>query len=206
MKHTVNVKYLLVAAMLLLGSINVATAKPVGFKGVIGLGFDLGGEVLDSGVYSDGSSWDVKANQGLALNIGMVMVTGAFETQLTVGYKSGGPQAKNGSITFDSSPVELMEFYRTSNIRMGLGVVSHGSPKLAKDAPVGAGTLANGTYKFGDAVGTIAQIGWAPAKSSFSIDLRYTAVQFKSPANYAALGLKKEYNGNVAGLYMSYFF
>jgi hypothetical protein len=202
----VNVKYLLVAAMLLLSGMSVATAKPIGFKGVIGLGADLGGDVLDSGVYADGTSWDVKANQGLALNIGMVMVTGAFETQLTAGYKSGGPQAKNGSIIFDSSPVELMEFYRTSNIRMGLGIVSHGSPKLVKDAPVGAGTLANGTYKFGDAVGTIAQIGWAPAKSFFSIDLRYTTVKFQSPANYAALGLKKEYSGNVAGLYMSFFF
>lgn len=45
-------------------------------------------------------------------------------------------------------------------------------------------------------------IGWALNKSPFSIDLRYTM------ANLKAIGVTnaKDINGNVVGLYMSYFF
>jgi len=130
------------------------------------------------------------------------MVTGSFETQATVGYKFGGPEAKNGSVTFDVVPVELMEFYRTSNIRMGLGLVYHSNPKLVKDTPIGTSGLPNGTYKFDNAVGSVVQVGWAPEKLPFSIDLRYTTVNFKQSGVTNA----KSINGNVTGLYMSYFF
>jgi hypothetical protein len=202
MKHFNSAKHTFVTIVLILGSMSAVSAQAVEFKGVVGFGMDFGGDVLDSGMYTDGTTWDVRANKGLALNIGMVMVTGSFETQATVGYKFGGPEAKNGSVTFDVVPVELMEFYRTSNIRMGLGMVYHSSPELVKNAPIGSGSLANGTYKFDNAVGSVVQIGWAPEKLPFSIDLRHTTVNFKQSGVTNA----KSINGNVTGLYMSFFF
>ena len=180
-------------------SLVAATAQAVEFKGVVGFGIDFGGDVLLSGTYTDGSTWEAKANQGLVLNGGIVMVTGSFETQATIGYKFGGPQAKNGSVTFDEMPLELMEFYRTSIIRMGVGVSYLNSPKLVVDLPSGS---LNGTYKFDNSLAYVAQIGWAPEKSPFSIDLRYTVATFK-PSGVANA---KDINGNVVGLYMSYFF
>jgi hypothetical protein len=160
---------------------------------------DFGGDVLLNGTYTSGSTWEVRANQGLVLNGGIVMITGAFETQATVGYKFGGPQAQNGSITWSTVPIELMEFYRTSNIRLGLGLVYQNSPKL--DVSI-SGSASNGTYDYDNALGMIAQIGWAPEKAPFSIDLRYTAAKYKRSNVTNAT----EINGNVAGLYMSYFF
>lgn len=196
MRHIVGTKYLYIIAILLMGSLYGVAVQAVEFKGVVGFGLDFGGDVLLSGSYADGSTWDVKANQGIALNGGVVLVTGAFETQLTVGYKFGGPQAKNGSVTFDVVPVELMEFYRTSNLRMGLGITYLSTPKLVVDIP-GTST----TYKFDNAVGTVVQIGWAPEKAPYSIDLRYTMAKLKQSVANA-----KDINANVAGIYMSYFF
>jgi hypothetical protein len=196
MKLKTGMKNVLVTVTLLLVA---ATAQAVEFRGVVGFGMDFGGDVLLSGTYSDGSTWEAKANQGLVLNGGVVMVTGDFETQATVGYKFGGPQAKNGSVTFDEMPVELIEFYRTSIIRMGIGISYLNSPKLVVDLP--SGTV-NGTYKFDNSLAYVAQIGWAPEKSPFSIDLRYTMAKLKA----SGVANAQDVNGNVVGLYMSYFF
>lgn len=188
--------FMLGAAMLCLSAVSAQAAE---FKGVLGLGFDLGGDTLLSGTYTDGSTWEVKANQGIVFNGGVVMVTGSFETQATVGYKFGGPTAKNGSVTFDVVPLELMEFYRTGNMRMGVGVTYHSSPKLVVDI---SGSALNGTYKFDNSLGTVFQIGWAPEKSPFSIDLRYTAIKYKQ----SNIANPADISGNAVGLYMGYYF
>jgi len=196
MKQMHAVKVLFATVVLSFMSLS---AQAVEFKGVVGFGMDFGGDVLLSGPYTDGSTWEAKANQGLVLNGGVVMVTGSFETQLTVGYKFGGPEAKNGSVTFSEVPIDLMEFYRTSNVRMGLGISYLSNPQLEVNLPSGS---INGTYKFDSVVAPVVQIGWAPEKLPFSIDLRYTMAKFKQ----SGIANAKDINGNVTGLYMSYFF
>ena len=141
------VKYLLLAAMM---SLTALTAQAAEYKGVVGIGLDFGGDTLATAVYTDGSTTDVKANQGLTFNGGVVFVNGPYETQATIGYKFGGPTAKNGSITWDVIPVELIQFYRTSMIRMGLGINYQINPKLEIDVP---GSPTNGSYKFDNALG-----------------------------------------------------
>lgn len=194
MKQRQGLKGVLIVAVLILSSFSVHAVE---FKGVIGFGADFGGDVLKSGIYTDGSTWEVRANQGLVLNGGVVMVTGDFETQTTVGYKFGGPSANNGSVTFSVVPVELIEFYRAGSTRLGLGLSYHSSPKLAVDIPG-----ASYTNEYNDAIGTVAQIGWAPAGTSFSFDLRFTSVSFKQK-NLAGA---KDISGNTAGLYGSFYF
>lgn len=199
MQHLFKFKFLFFVSvcMTFLASL---TAQAVEFKGVLGLGYDVGGETLVTVVYTGGSSTDVKANEGFIVNGGLVMVTGAFETQATIGYKNGGANAKNGSISFNVLPIELMGFYRTTNLRMGLGLSYHTSPTLKVDI---SGSSSNGTYKFKDAMGYVVQVGWAPQQSPFSIDLRYTAVRF-APSNF--VGSKSDFNGNVTGIYGSFYF
>lgn len=187
----------LVAASLLF--LTGSAAQAAELKGVIGLGVDFGGDTLISGTYTDGSSWSVKANQGVAFYGGLVVVTGDFETQATVGYKFGGPQANNGSVTLDSVPIELMEFYRTDYVRTGIGLAYQNSPKLSVNVP---GSLMNGTYTFNPALGTVFQIGLAPRKMPFSLDLRYTAINYKQ----SGIANPKSISGNSVGINVSFFF
>ncbi len=191
-----SVRHIVVALLL---SLAVSVAQGAELKGVFGFGVDFGGDTLISGTYTDGSSWSVKANEGVALYGGVVMVTGDFETQATLGYKWGGPNAKNGSITWSTVPVELMEFYRAGNVRTGAGFVYQTSPKLAVDV---TGSPLNGTYNFNNAVGTVVQIGWAPRKSAVSLDLRYTAIKYKQ----SGIANPQSISGNSVGLNMSFFF
>lgn len=198
MKQMFTFKILLVSATFLLGAMAAITAQAAEFKGVVGIGMDFGGDKLYTATYTDGTTVDVNANQGFAIHGGVVMVIDeVYETQATVGYKFGGPTAKNGSITWDTVPVELMQFLRASNVRMGLGFSYHNSPKLVIDIP-GTSTTVN----FNNALGTIAQIGWAPKDMPFSIDLRYTAIKYKQ-SNVANA---QDISGNVVGLYAGFYF
>lgn len=199
MKKIVTWRLLLVV-LLSMCSMFMETAQAVEFKGVVGIGYDVGGDILITAPLSDGTTADIKANEGFQLNLGVVMVTGSFETQTTMGYKTGGKRLSNGSIVWDATPLEFMEFYRMSNVRMGLGLTYQINPKLVVDAL--PGDPLNGTYNFDNSSGTVAQIGWAPAKSSFSIDLRYTANKYKK----SNLANAKEISGNVIGLYTNFFF
>ncbi len=160
---------------------------------------DFGGEKLGTVKYTNGNTADVNANDGLAINGGVVIVTGEFETQATIGYKFGGPRASNGSVTWDAIPVEIIEFYRTSIIRTGLGISYHINPKLVVDVP---GSTSNGTTNYANALGMVLQIGWAPKEQNFSLDLRYTAIKFKE-VNVAN---PQEVGGNVVGIYASAYF
>ena len=197
MQKILSFNKLLVAITLVLSAISAQAAE---FKGVVGIGYDFGGDKLYTATYTDGTTVDVKANQGFVINGGVVMVIDeVYETQATVGYKFGGPTAKNGSITWDTVPVELMQFLRASNMRIGLGFSYHNSPKLVIDVP---GSPSNGTYNFNNALGTIAQIGWAPKDMPFSIDLRYTAIKYKQ----SNIANAQDIGGNVVGMYASFFF
>lgn len=198
MSRTLTIKqYLLAVAILSLDSLGTVPVQAAEYKGVVGIGLDFGGDTLATAVYTDGSTTDVKANNGLAINGGGVMIIDSYETQATIGYKFSGPAAKNGSITWDTVPVELIQFLRASNVRIGLGFSYQINPKLVIDIP---GT--SQTYNYDNALGTIAQIGWAPVNMPFSIDLRYTAITYKQRNASNA----EEKNGNVLGIYSSFFF
>jgi hypothetical protein len=82
---------------------------------------------------------------------------------------------------------------------MGLGLSYHSNAKLDVSVP---NSSLNGVHEFDDAVGSVAQIGWAPAGSKYSVDLRYTTATFK----VKGVANAKDINGNVAGLYASYYF
>jgi outer membrane biosynthesis protein TonB len=167
---------------------------------IVGIGLDLGGETLGTVVYTDGTSAPVKANNGVYVNVGAILANGknsSFSTQMTVGYKYGGPKGIGGDVTWSAIPLEVIEYYRTSKLRMGLGLAYHLSPQLSVILP--ASTTA---YKYNNAIGIVAQIGWAPVNEHYSIDLRYTSIKFQSSDVPGASAV----DGSVAGLYTSYQF
>lgn len=167
---------------------------------LVGLGADFGGGELGKITYSDGSTALVNANKGVAFYFGVILPNGSesdFSTQLTLGYKLGGPRGTNGDATWSAIPLELIEYYRVSSLRMGLGISYQINPQLSVNFPA-----SSYVDKYNNAIGLIAQIGWAPVKEHFSVDLRYTSIKFQGdnvqgPANV---------DGNVFGIYTSYRF
>lgn len=188
----------MIAVVMLSGSTMVAVAAHAAeLKGVAGVGFDFGGETLATGVYTDGTGAVVKASNGMVFNAGGVMIIDQYETQLTVGYKFGGPFAKNGSATWDTVPLEFIQFLRASNVRIGLGFSYHINPRLVVDRPGSSYTV-----NYDNALGTNAQIGWAPMDMPVRIDLRYTSIKYKQ-SNVSSVG---ESSGNVLGVYSTIYF
>jgi hypothetical protein len=168
------------------------------FKGVASIGWDLwGGDVVATGTGNVCGNLDVKANNGVVISAGGVVINGAFETQATVGYKHASPSGAAGSMVWDTIPLELLQFYRTGDLRMGLGVAYHVNSKLIVDVPGSAYS----TY-YNNALGGIVQLGWAPTTKAYSIDLRYTVIQYQQQN---AVNIP-DTNGNVLGIYVSYYF
>lgn len=177
-----------------------SSSKIKPFQWLIGAGIDSGGEKLGTVTYSDGSSAAVKANSGVVLNFGAIIANGAdssFSTQISAGYKSGGPKIWSRDVNWSAIPLEIIEHYHTDYIRIGLGISYQLNSKLKVSLPT-----SNFTTKYKNAIGYIAQISWAPVRDNYSIDLRYTSIKFQ-PADTPSAPL---INGNVVGLCMNYYF
>lgn len=167
---------------------------------VIGLGMDFGGEELGKLYYTDGSSASVKANNGIAINAGAIIPNGKnspFSTQITLGYKFGGPRGDGGDVTWSAMPLEVIEYYRSNNMRTGLGISYQIRPQLSVNLPA-----SSYTDSYNNAIGFIAQVGWAPVREHYSVDLRYTSIKFQLSGVQDAPMV----DGSVAGLYASYRF
>jgi outer membrane protein W len=186
-----NTKKILVLA---LGLIGAAQAHALEAKWDLGFGYDAGGDKLGTAFYTNGDSTNVNANQGAAFTVGAAIANDdakQFETVASIGFKTGGPRAENGKVTFTSFPLTVMEYYRPSDVRLGVGLTYDMSPRFTVDAPNGSGTV-----DFDNALGAVAQIGWAPLAQRYSVDLRYTSMNFKT-------GNSAKVDGSSVGIYTS---
>lgn len=173
----------------------VVTKKTHVLEWVIGLGYDFGGEELGKLYFADGSSAAVKANNGVAINAGAILANGnsPFSTQVTLGYKYGGQRGANGDVTWSAIPLDVIEYYRLNDLRMGLGLSYQVRPQLSVNLPSGY------TDKYDNAFGLIVQFGWAPVGAHYSFDLRYTSVKYQLSDVPGAPMV----DGSGAGLYTS---
>jgi outer membrane protein W len=194
----------LVLAMSLAGA---AQAQAGDVKWDLGLGYDVGGDRLGT-VSVNGSDTNVNTNKGVAFTIGAAMVNDEakqFETSATIGYKTGGPKADNGTVSFSSIPLTIMQYYRPNDMRLGVGLNYNISPEYKQSID---GRTDNGGISFDDTLGLVAQIGWAPPAQKFSIDLRYTSIKYKASAakfgnvNYNVSNVDK-FDGSSVGFYTS---
>lgn len=170
------------------------------FEWLVGMGLDMGGEELGTVTYADGSTAPVNANTGIVLNVGGVLRDGKnnpFSTQLSIGYKSGGPKLWNKDVNWTAIQLEAVENYRISSMRAGLGISYYLNPQLKVDLP-----SSSSVSKYNNALGFIVQVGWMPVSEHYSIDLRYTLVKFQSSDVPDAATI----NGSVSGLYATYYY
>lgn len=191
-------KFLLALATLAMIALISTTSQAGEFKGVVGIGWDmLGGDTVVTGTCTACGTPEQKANNGLAFNVGGVIINDAYETQATIGYKYGSPVGENGTISWEAIPLEIIQFYRTSNLRIGLGFIYQINPRLVVDVP----GLNYANY-YDNAFGTLVQLGWAPVGEPYTIELRYSPVTYKQ--NNSAY--PQEVNGSVFGIFSNYYF
>lgn len=165
-----------------------AQAADLRFFGSGGVAF--GGDTLASGTYTDGTTYEVNAGQGLVLSVGAdYRVADKVTVQGSVGYQSGSTNAKNGEISFQRTPIELLFFYDLSNqIRLGGGVRKATNAELTvSGAAVGSATPG----KYDSSVGTVLEGQYffnpvdtkaAVRKAQWGLNLRYVAENY-TPTN-----------------------
>jgi len=198
MKRTQLSLVLIVAAATTFSFPAGATTFEVG--GAVGVDFNAGADTLLVLHYSDGTSQDIKAGNGLLVAAGGGIMffdqqPHRLETQLTIGVKySTMTPTNNASLDFVRVPIELLAFYRNEDwhFRVGGGGAWYVSNSLS-----GGGAL-NGDVKFGPALGAIAQADFV--WGAFAVGLRYTRLQLKAD------GADRSANANSLGLNLSYFY
>ena len=198
-----TMKFLAIAV----GLLGAAQAQAFDAKWDLGSGYAVGGDRLGS-VSVNGSNINVNTNKGVAFSVGASITNDdakQFETVASIGFKTGGPRAENGTVAFTSLPLTLMQHYRPNDMRLGLGVSYNISPEYKQNID---GQNDNGSLSFDDALGLVAQLGWAPVAQKYSIDLRYTSIKYTANAakfgnvNYNVSNLSK-FDGSSIGIYSS---
>jgi hypothetical protein len=177
-----------------------AAQETQAFEWLVGIGYETGGEELGQVTFSDGSTAAVYANSGIVLNVGGIIPNGTnspFSTQISVGYKTGGPRIWNNDVNWSAIPLDIIENYRINSLRMGLGINYQINPQLKVNLPT-----SNFITKYNNALGLVVQFSWAPVREHYSIDLRYTSIKFQQSDLPGAPLI----NGSVGGIYANYRF
>lgn len=141
------------------------------FHFVLGGGIEFGGGDVATVAFTDGSSQDIEAGQGVSGYAGgMVRLAphSPWSVRATAGYKYVTTKASNASIDLGRVPLELIGSYKFGNgARVGSGLVYHTAIKLNGD-----GFFED--VKFKDAVGYRLEAGWN------WIVLTYTGLDYKA--------------------------
>lgn len=136
-----------------------------GFTPMIEFSAGVGGDTLAELTFTDGSSQDINAGDGLTVSAGLIQrVSEKFRIKYTLGYKFSTSAAENLDVWKSVIPVDVLPFYQSGNHRFGAGLTYHISPQLDIDD--------FGTVKFDDAPGFIVEYGY----KAFS--LAYTGVDY----------------------------
>ena len=142
-----------------------------------GLGFaieadlEYGGDDLATLEFTDGSSQDIKAGQGVTIALGghYRAAESPFSVRGTVGYKYVTTKASNADISVGRTVIEFVGNYLWDNgWWVGGGITHHSSIKFDAD-----GYARN--VNFDDATGPTLEVGWR------WIALTYTDLDYKDP-------------------------
>jgi hypothetical protein len=141
-------------------------------------GADVGGDVLVTATFTDGSTQKIRANQGVSIGGGASFVNEAkdLEVEVALSYKFALINANNGDINWTRIPLDALVFYRWQKFRLGGGLTYHINPKLD-----GSGVVGGLNVKFDNALGGILQADWRITEK-INLGLRYTSVKYEAQA------------------------
>jgi len=163
-----------VAFFLFAGNAQAIENEP---KLFVQLGWDRGGDILAMAQYVNGPTVSIKANEGLILDLGvsipLAVGSSWLETQIMVGMKYATSTGSNGSMSFVSFPVTVIEqLVLKYGITLGGGATYHFRPTLS-----GTGVLAAARLDMDNALGYLGQIGYSADITT--LGLRYTRISYQ---------------------------
>jgi hypothetical protein len=142
--------------MLAAGPALAEGAQPGHFGFVLGGALEFGGDDVAEVLFTNGDSQDVKAGQGVSVDVGAHyrFADSPVSIRGTIGYKYVTTQAENADINMSRVPLQLIGSYHLENgARVGAGVVRHNSVRFDAD---GLGP----DIDFDDATGFTVEAGW----------------------------------------------
>ena len=169
--------------------------KPV--RGFVSGGLSTGGDRLATVEWSNGDTTDIRAG-------GLVEVRAGIEAQLgdspfslagSIGWFSHRAGGRNGSVTFERFPLELMGRWRLADeFRLGVGVRRTGDARLR-----GRGAASNvGTTTFDGKVGGVVEGEWLFARR-YGLAVRAVSEDYRAPNGEKA-------DGSHVGVRFSFYF
>lgn len=159
-------------------------------------GVTFGGDELATLEYTNGDSTTLHAGGLVLFGIGFDHQFGnQWEIQSSINYHVDRANARNGDVTFQRFPLDVLGFYRSGNHRFGGGITYHMNPEFEIDL-----SDVRGTVDFDDAVGGVLEYDYF-FTPSISLGLRGTVIDYKSS------DVEGSVNGNYVGLMLNgYFF
>lgn len=140
------------------------------FGGVVGGALEFGGDDIATVSFTDGSTQDLQAGEGISLELGAYgrpLPGLPFSLRATVGFKYTSSQADNADINVNRTVVNLIGNYEIDQWRFGGGFTRHSNVRLDGD---GLGP----DQSFDDATGLTVELGWRWLVLSFT-DIDYRA-------------------------------
>lgn len=183
---------------MLCGVLASGQAQAFDVKGVVGFGYDRGGDKVATASFVGGGTESIRANAGMHFFGGLLLgqnKPGGVSLQTTIGIKYDSIDASNGDLSWTAYPLEALVFYNTQYVRVGLGVSYHLNPELDGD-----GVAGNVSARFDDSAGFVAQVEYRATSVPFTVGLRYTDIDYSHPL------LRNAVDGSGIGLTMSYAF
>lgn len=170
----------ILTALMLMGFSGYASSSPV--EGVIGIGYDFGGDTLGTAFYTDGSTQKIKSHEGLSIYGGADMYFGgSFKARGTVGYKFTTTSASNGEVSFSRVPFDLVIFNNLGPHSFGIGGTYHTAVEFECVVPGSC----NGIASFDDSFGLVFQYEYAfdfGNNTQVVLGAKYTNIEYTAKA------------------------
>lgn len=116
---------------------NLALASDWAIKPLIGLKAQYGGDTLFTIVYTDSTTQDINAGQGIDFYAGALAVSHPMSVKATIGYKYSTSMAENIDIAKTALPVNVTGRYNlSSGLFVGGGLTQHLNPQIRIDEAV----------------------------------------------------------------------
>ena len=184
--------------------IALATASAPALAGdgfLVRLAFESGGDRLGRVEFEGGDSESIKAGGEVHVEAGLRrgFAGPAWETDLSVGYKSDSANASNGDFAFTRVTLNAMQYYLVNDrVRVGAGLTYHLGPELDVDVPSGVGRVTR-SDEADDALGFMVGVDYV-VTNRVELGARATRIDYE----FADVGRKL--SGESVGAYLTYRF
>ena len=205
-------KKMIAGAVVLAAVSNVALADPMmdamapqdQVGAILGAALTFGGDKMaeyNVSYYGGGSSnEDIAAGERFYLFGGVYFQHNdtpdlAYGAQVTVGWLFNDITAKNGSISLDRYPLELIPYLKFDHLRFGIGVTKHTNIKFKDDA------VYHFTSTADDATGTVVLMEYM-FDNHVSVGVRWVDIEYEFKDSYGST----TFDASHVGIGVNYLF